>query len=389
LPDDIEYFVSNSLIQKIKTSFTERFFTEPIIIQSPGRINIIGEHTDYNDGFVLPAAINKNIVAAFEKSDSAFGEVVALDLDESCKFSPGNINPKPDGGWQNYVFGVVSELHQMGRQIGGFNLVFGGDIPKGAGLSSSAALENSIVFGLNELFHLNLSRREMIHISQRSEQNFAGVKCGIMDQFASMYGRKNKAIFLDCRSLKAEFIEMDFAGFEIILIDTGVKHRLAESSYNERRKTCEKIAKLLNVKALRDLSEDDLRALISQVSAVEYQKALYVIEENERVIKAAETIRDKNIEDLGKLLFQSHQGLRNQYKVSCAELDYLVERAKENEAVVGARMVGAGFGGCTINLVKKEKMFDFSSSIKASFKESFGKECDIYNIELSGGTERV
>ena len=377
-----------NLIHKIRTSFQQTFKTEPLMIFSPGRINIIGEHTDYNDGFVFPAAVNKGIVAAIGKSDSKSSIAFAADKKETLEFSLNQIKPLVQGSWQNYILGVVAEIQNRSKTIGNFNIVFGGDIPGGAGMSSSAALENSVVFGLNELFDLGLSKDDMILISQKAEHNYVGVKCGIMDQYASMFGIKNNALLLDCRTVKSKPFEIDFKAYELILINTNVKHSLSDSAYNDRRSVCESIAEMLNVKALRDATEHDLETIKDQVIPESYQKALYVIQENERVVKASKAIGDGDLKTLGKLIYASHNGLQNQYKVSCEELDFLVEQAKTNPNILGARMMGGGFGGCTINLVHK----NFKNKVKKIAKEyelEFKIKPSVYSIKLEDGVKII
>ncbi len=381
--------MNTTLVQHIKSSFIDKFGTKPMLVFSPGRINIIGEHTDYNEGFVFPAAVNKGIVAALQKSKSITSIVYAVNKDESVEFSLDKLKPSSEGNWENYVFGVISEIQNRNKTIGNFNIVFGGDIPGGAGMSSSAALENSVVFGLNELFNLELSKSEMILISQKAEHNYVGVKCGIMDQYASMFGIKNSALLLDCRTVQSVPFEIDFKDHELILINTNVKHTLSDSAYNDRRSVCESIAALLGIKALRDASEDDLAGIKDKVSEENYQKALYVIQENERVVKASKAIQEDDLETLGKLIYASHNGLQNQYKVSCDELDFLVEQAKLNGHVLGARMMGGGFGGCTINLIEKSESESFKAFISEAYKNKFKIECSIYSIELSDGTHLV
>jgi galactokinase len=375
-----------NLINKIKTSFQETFKTEPLMIFSPGRINIIGEHTDYNDGFVFPSAINKGIVAGIQKSDSKTSIAYAVDEDEQIEFSLDKLKSSTKGNWENYVFGVVAEIQNRSKTVGNFNIAFGGDIPVGAGMSSSAALENSVVFGLNELFDLGLTKEEMILISQKAEHNYAGVKCGIMDQYASMFGIENNALLLDCRTGTSKPYEINFEDHQLVLINTNVKHSLSDSAYNDRRSVCESISKLLKVKALRDATENDLETIRFKVSPENYQKALYVIQENNRVIKASKAIEAGNLQTLGALIYASHYGLQHQYKVSCDELDFLVDQAKLNPNVLGARMMGGGFGGCTINLVAKDQSHTFTAKASKAYKEKFGKDCSIYFVELSNGT---
>ncbi|MBD0831856.1 galactokinase [Aestuariibaculum sediminum] len=378
--------MNQSLINKVKQNFTTRFTTNPLLIFSPGRINIIGEHTDYNDGFVFPAAVNKGIVAAFEKSDSNTSSAHAIDFDETIKFSTDDISPLEKEHWGNYVLGVIAEIKKKKGDVGNFNVVFSGNIPAGSGMSSSAALENSIAFGLNSLFNLGLTKQEMILISQQAEHNYVGVKCGIMDQYASMFGIKDHALLLDCRSVEAKPFKIDFEDYELMLINTNVKHSLSDSAYNDRRSVCESISEMLNIKALRDATEADLETIKDKVSEENYQKALFVIQENQRAEQASKAMTDGDLKTLGELIYGSHNGLQHQYKVSCDELDYLVDQSKENDQILGARMMGGGFGGCTINLIAKSAVSDFKTKISKNYKNKFGKDCSIYSVELSDGT---
>lgn len=381
--------MNKKLLKEVKKSFKEQFKTKPLMVFSPGRINLIGEHTDYNEGFAFPAAINKGIALALNKSESGKSEVYALNKEELYKFKTENIKPLEHGGWRNYVLGVVAELQMIGHNIENFNSVFAGNIPGGAGMSSSAALENSFVFGLNELFELGLSKSEMILVSQKAEQNFAGVKCGIMDQYASMFGVKNSALLLDCRTVESKPFKIDFKTYKLMLINSNVKHDLSESAYNDRREVCEKVSDLLHIDALRDASKEDLDRIKDGITNEDYQKALYVINENERVKQFAKAIKTNDLEALGDLLYQSHEGLSKNYKVSCAELDFLVDRAKENPYVLGARMMGGGFGGCTINLVLKDEFKNFKKEVSKRFRATFEKDCSIYSVKLSQGTQIV
>ncbi|WP_295986792.1 galactokinase [uncultured Algibacter sp.] len=381
--------MSATLINNVKNTFIRTFKTDPLLIFSPGRINIIGEHTDYNKGFVFPAAINKGIVAAIQKSELDFSTAYALDLNGKIEFNLDKLKPLKEGRWENYVFGVVHEIQNKNKLIGNFNLVFKGNIPSGAGMSSSAALENSIVFGLNELFDLELSKHDMILISQKAEHNFVGVKCGIMDQYASMFGLKNHALLLDCRTIESQPYEIDFKDYQLMLINTNVKHSLSDTEYNDRRFACKSISKLLSVKALRDATEADLEKIIDKVTPANYQKALYVIQENSRTLKAAKAIEYGDLETLGSLIYQSHNGLSNQYKVSCHELDFLVDQAKANPNILGARMMGGGFGGCTINLIAKTQAEAFAEKVSKAYHREFNKTCSVYFIEISEGTHLV
>lgn len=381
--------MNQELIIKIKQAFKQNFESKPLIVSSPGRINLIGEHTDYNEGFVFPAAIDKGIIAAIGKSDSSICKVFALDAQEHYEFSLEDIHPIPDGNWRNYVIGVVAEIQNKGIEISAFNVVFAGDIPKGAGLSSSAALENSIVFGLNKLFNLNLTKHEMISISQKAEHNYVGVRCGIMDQYASMFGKENHALLLDCRTQEAIPYQLNFKEYGIMLINTNVSHNLVDAEYNDRRNVCEKVAKLLQVDFLRDATEDTLKQIEFKISPIEYQKALYIIQENKRVLEAAKMIETQNIEGLGRLLYEAHHGAQHQFKISCPELDFLVEQAQKHPNVVGARMMGGGFGGCTINIVEQTAMQSYGDEISERYYKKYGKQCSIYFVKLSQGTHSI
>jgi len=381
--------MSHTLIKEVQEEFVNHFSIDPLLIFSPGRINIIGEHTDYNGGFVFPAAVDKGIAAALQKSDSGISTAVALDLGSIIEFELDQIKPSRMGSWENYVFGVVAEIQNRNKIIGDFNIIFKGNIPGGAGMSSSAALENSVVYGLNELFELGLSKHEMILISQKAEHNYVGVKCGIMDQYASMFGIKDHALLLDCRTVESTSYKIDFKEHQLILINTNVKHSLSDSAYNDRRSACESVSELLGVESLRDASESDLEKIINDITPENYQKALYVIQEIERTQKAAHAISNDDLATLGSLLYASHDGLQHQYKVSCQELDFLVQQAKNNKHVLGARMMGGGFGGCTINLIARDHVESFTESASNAYKKNFGHECSVYQVELSDGTHIV
>ncbi|MCL4134851.1 UNVERIFIED_CONTAM: hypothetical protein GTU68_031096 [Idotea baltica] len=381
--------MSAQLIKDVKSVFKEIFNADPILIFSPGRINIIGEHTDYNDGFVFPAAVDKGIAAAIQKSKSNTSTAYALDMDSKIEFQLDKLKPSKEGSWENYVFGVVAEIQNRNKIVGNFNIVFKGNIPGGAGMSSSAALENSVVFGLNELFNLGLSKHDMILISQKAEHNYVGVNCGIMDQYASMFGIEDHALLLDCRTIESKPYKIDFKDHQLMLINTNVKHSLSDSAYNERRSACESISKLLGIKALRDATEADLETIKDKVTPANYQKALYVIQENNRAEKASKAMEANDLETLGALIYESHEGLSNQYKVSCDELDFLVDQAKANKNVLGARMMGGGFGGCTINLVHKDHAKSFGETASKAYEKQFDKACSVYFIKLSQGTHIV
>lgn len=381
--------MEHSLIKKVSENFNKIFKKQPILVFSPGRINLIGEHTDYNDGFVFPAAVDKGMVLALQKSDTNKSSVFALNLEEFYEFDLASLLRISPGGWQNYIIGVAEELKRRGAQLQNFNAVFAGNIPSGAGMSSSAALENSFVLGLNELFDLGLSKREMVLVSQSAEHNHVGVECGIMDQYASMFGVENCALLLDCRTIESETFKIDFGAYELMLINTNVKHDLSESAYNDRRSVCEMIAAKLNVDALRDVTEALLQTIKSEVSTEDYNKALYILEENARVLAFSEAIKTADLQALGILLYESHSGLRNMYEVSCDELDFLVDNTKDNPNILGARMMGGGFGGCTINLISTAAKEGFKNEISKAYRLKFGKACSVYSVTLSNGTRII
>jgi len=375
---------------KILQKFKELFSSNPVLVRSPGRINLIGEHTDYNDGFVFPAAIDKEIVFAMGKNNVRKFRFFALDLDEYFEMDVEQLSISTVS-WANYLLGVIAQYQKENNKITGFDCVFGGDIPLGAGLSSSAALENGVAFAINHLYNFNKTAREMAFISQKAEHEYAGVNCGIMDQFASMNGKKNQALKLDCRSLDFEYANINLEGYSIVLCDTKVKHSLASSAYNERRKECETGVKILqnydeNIKALRDVTLSLLEKHKKDFDKTVYNRCKYVIEENNRVIKAFEALQNNDLKTLGKLMYQSHLGLQHEYEVSCRELDILFDFSFNADEVIGARMMGGGFGGCTINLVKKEKINNFMEEITKHYYQKTKKLIEIYTVDIVDGT---
>ncbi len=370
--------------------FEELFKKNPLLIRSPGRINLIGEHTDYNDGFVFPAAINKEIHFAVAKNDINRFRFYALDLHESFEMKVEDLS-KSDTSWANYILGVAAQYKKAGYELEGVDCVFGGDIPLGAGLSSSAAIENGFAFALKEILKAPVSKIQMIKMAQKAEHEYAGVMCGIMDQFASMTGKKDHAIKLDCRSLDFEYANIDLHGYEILLVNTNVKHELASSEYNTRRAECETGVQILqkydnNITALRDVSLSLLQEHREEIDPIVYKRCEFVIKENLRVEDAFSALAKDDIKALGALMFQSHEGLRDDYDVSCKELDLLFDMAKKSNDVIGSRMMGGGFGGCTINIVKKEKMNLFSESIKNEYAKITGLEPEIYSVKITDGT---
>ncbi|WP_156305668.1 galactokinase [Sphingobacterium endophyticum] len=380
--------------EQIRSRFKELYGEVPTLIsKSPGRINIIGEHTDYNEGFVLPTAIDKAVYVALQKRDDNEIHLFAEDFNERFEIELDNVAPT-DRGWPNYILGVVHQLRERGYSLSGFNLYIDGDIPVGAGLSSSAAVECATAFGLNELFGFGIDRVSIAKIGQLAEHTYAGVMCGIMDQFASVLSKENHVVRLDCRDLTYTYVPLELGDYEIVLLNTNVKHSLASSAYNDRRNSCEKAVSLVksknpDVKSLRDVSPAMLDEMVKGVDSDSYVKARFVIEENERLARACEEMSKGDIPAMGKQMFRAHEGLSKEYEVSCAELDFLVDHAKAFEEVVGARMMGGGFGGCTINIVKKGFGQQLVDSLSPAYKEKFNLELTAIFVKTDNGSELV
>jgi galactokinase len=380
-------------IQKLRDQFKTLFNSEPLLVRSPGRVNIIGEHTDYNEGFVLPAAIDKAIYIGIGKREDHLISLYAQDYKQSHEVDLASLAPT-DKHWPNYILGMVDQLQKKGYTIGGFNLVIDGDVPLGAGLSSSAAVECATAYGLNKLFELSVEKIELVKMAQLAEQTFAGVMVGIMDQFASMFGKKDHVIKLDCRSLEYEYVPLDLKGIKILLLNTNVKHSLASSEYNTRRKQCEQgVAwvkeKHPHVKSLRDVTMKMLEEQVASKDKIIFNRCKYVVEENSRLLEGCEDLKAGNIEALGKKMFRTHEGLSKEYEVSCKELDYLVEYVKENPAVLGARMMGGGFGGCTINLIKEEAIDSLVEKISKDYQQAMNLELSAYIAGIENGSSVV
>lgn len=374
-------------------TFKKHFPSNPILIKSPGRVNLIGEHTDYNDGFVLPAAIDKAIYLAISKNRLNTIRAIALDLKESVEIDLNQLQ-SPEKQWANFIKGVIVELKAIGKLVSGFDVVFAGDIPIGAGLSSSAALEGGLLTGLNELFSLELTKTEMARLGQLTEHNHIGVHCGIMDQFINLHGEKGKALKLDCRTLKYELYPIDTSDLNIVLCNSKVSHNLASSEYNVRREQCEEGVQTLKkydnqIKNLRDVPLELLEKSKNELSTLVYQRCKFVLEENERVHNACNHLQEDDLIAFGKRMFESHHGLSKEYEVSCEELDILVELAKTQEGVLGSRMMGGGFGGCTINLVRKNHVQEFEQFIKDEYKKLTDIQAEVYVTTIGDGTSIV
>ena len=372
---------------KIKNEFKQRFGTEGVLYVAPGRFNLIGEHTDYNGGFVFPGAIDKFIMAEIKPNDTDKVRVYSVDIDEYCEFGL-NEEDAPAQQWARYIFGVCREIIKRGGVVKGFDAVFAGNVPLGAGLSSSAALESCFANALNELFNDNkFPKMELAKIGQSTEHNYCGVNCGIMDQFASIHGKKDNLMRLDCRSGDFEYFPFKLDGYRLVLVDSRVKHELVDSPYNKRRESCERVAATLGVDTLRDADMAMLDAAKDKISEEDYKRAKYVIEEKQRVLDVCDALVAGDYETVGRCMYGTHEGMSKLYEVSCEELDYLNDIAKEC-GVAGSRIMGGGFGGCTVNLVKDELYDNFIETAKVKFNEKYGHEPKIYPVIVSDGARR-
>lgn len=372
---------------KVDNKFQELFDTTGVFYTSPGRINLIGEHTDYNGGFVFPGAIDKGMIAEIKPNGTGKVRAFAIDLNDYAEFGLTE-EDAPKASWARYIFGVCRETIKRGGNIQGFDTVFAGDVPLGAGMSSSAALESTYAFALNELFDLGIDKFELAKIGQSTEHNYCGVNCGIMDQFASVFGKENCLIRLDCRSLEYEYFPFEPKGYKLVLLDSAVKHELVDSPYNKRRESCERVANTLGVPSLRDAEMADLNAHKGEITEEDFKRAEYVIGEKQRVLDVCDALKRGDYETVGKKMYETHEGLSKYYEVSCEELDYLNDIAKEC-GVTGSRIMGGGFGGCTINLVKDELHDAFIETAKKKFAEKYGHEPKVYDVIISDGARRV
>lgn len=373
---------------KIKKIFSERFGGEGELFASAGRVNLIGEHTDYNGGFVFPGAIDKVIMADIRPNGTDKVRAYSVDIDDYAEFGL-NEEDAPEQGWARYIFGVCREIQKRGFKVEGFDTVFAGNVPLGAGLSSSAALESCFANALNDIFNEGkIDRFELARIGQSTEHNYCGVKCGIMDQFASVFGKKGNLMRLDCRSMEFEYFPFNPENYELVLVDSRVKHELKDSPYNKRRESCERVAAKLGVETLRDADAEGLERIKDEISAEDYSRAKFVIEEKERVLAVCDALNAGDYETVGQKMYETHAGLSKDYEVSCEELDFLNDVAKEL-GVTGSRIMGGGFGGCTINLVKKDLHDKFVTEVVARFNEKYGHEPKIYDVVISDGARKL
>lgn len=379
---------------QLKKLFQDQFNQVPLVVKSPGRVNIIGEHTDYNCGFVLPAAIDKAVYAAVSLREDRMINLVATDLDETFSILIDDIKPLSDLSWPNYILGAAAQFQKIGLLKKGFNAIITSDVPIGAGLSSSAALECSIIFALNELLQTGLDKLTMVKMAQKAEHEFAGVMCGIMDQFASMFGRKDHVIKLDCDTLAYEYIPFKLQGIKVLLLNTNVKHSLASSEYNIRRKECETAVEWIKeqmpgVQSLRNVKEDMIDQYVSSRSQLIAMRSRYIVQEIERLNTGCLDLQKGDIQAFGKKMFATHDGLSSMYAVSCKELDWLVNYVSASESVIGARMMGGGFGGCTINLIKEEAIDQLIAEITPAYEKEMNLPLTYYVASIENGTEII
>ena len=365
------------------------------VYASPGRINLIGEHTDYNGGFVFPGAVDKGIMAEVRPNGTDTIMCYSIDLKDRVEFKVDDPQG-PHTSWARYIYGIVQEMRKLGVDVKGFNTAFAGDVPLGAGMSSSAALESCFAFALNDLFGDNkVSKWDMVLAGQATEHNYCGVKCGIMDQFASVFGQAGKLMRLDCRSREFEYFPFNPEGYKLVLLDSKVKHELASSAYNDRRHSCENVVATLQkkytdkkIETLRDADWAMLESVKGEVSEEDYLRATFVLGEKDRVLAVCDALEKGDYETVGKKMYETHHGLSKEYEVSCEELDYLNELAKENN-VTGSRIMGGGFGGCTINLVKEELYDTFVANASEKYEAKYGRKPGVYNVVIGDGSRKI
>lgn len=383
--------MNDVLIHKTTAYFQNAFGATPeTVVLSPGRINIIGEHIDYNDGYVLPAAIDKIICFAFKKNGTNTTKIIAIDLDDEFEINLTETPQLNEKVWTNYLRAVINQLKINGFVFEGFDCVFSSNIPVGSGLSSSAALECGFLFGINELFNLNIKPIDIALMGQKAE-HWVGINCGIMDQFSSVMGLENKVIKIDCRTLEFEYHKADFSDYSLILFDSNVKHSLFTSAYNRRREECEEGLAIIKkhfpqVNSYRDCTESQVLSLRDKMSDDVFKRSHFVVKEINRVIKACVALDKGDIKGLGQLMFETHEGLSSEYEVSCAELDFLVNTLKTEKSVVGSRLMGGGFGGCTINLIQKGYEEEIKDKLTQQYLDAFGIELKIYDVKIGNGT---
>lgn len=378
----------------IQTKFVEIFNKEPLMVRAPGRINLIGEHTDYNEGFVMPAAIDREIIFGISRSNDSRSFFYSINYGERFEVDLTKPQPVDRPRWANYLLGVLYRYIEKGYSVRPFYCAFGGNVPLGAGMSSSAAMECGFALALSEVNQLNVPKREMITIAQWAEHHYAGVQCGIMDQFASVMGKEGHVIVLDCRSLTHQYSPLNLKDYGIVLCDTKVKHSLVDSEYNARRKECEAGVAILcghypEVKSLRDVSVAMLEKHRDQFQGKIFNRCFYVVTEIDRVQKASQDLEKGDLKAFGEKMYQTHEGLSDLYEVSCEELDFLVKEARQFKEVPGSRMMGGGFGGCTISLVRNDFAEQFIGHMKGKYSKKFAIDMATYQVKVVEGVSRA
>ena len=385
----------NQLQDTVNQVFIENFNQKPMLVRSPGRVNLIGEHTDYNGGFVLPAATDKAAYLAINPSDSEKSTWISIDMDEKIEVDFNAIAELPNHRWANYIFGVIEQFQKRGIKVQPFNCVMAGDVPIGSGMSSSAALESAVGFAINEMNQVGLDKKQLSKLVQQAENEFIGVNCGIMDMFASIHGKENNVMRLDCETLEFQYFPLNLDDYKIVLFDTGVKHNLVESEYNLRRQQCEEGLAFFrkhfdeSVKNLSQVPLSWLQSSRSQLNPVVYNRCQYVVEENQRILSACEDLQAGKLAAFGIKMTATHEGLRNLYEVSCPELDFLVDAVWHEKSVLGSRMMGGGFGGCTINLIKADAIDELYARLSVNYKEKTGIDLKIYSVVTADGTSLI
>lgn len=382
----------NDGTQNVTSRFREKYQAAPVLFFSPGRINLLGEHVDYNDGYVMPAAINMGVYYAIAPNSTATINFYSIDFDES--FSAPVTGVQKNGGWKNYVLGVVDQFLKLGKDLTGFDCVFAGDIPVGAGMSSSAAVEAGLAFALNDVFGFGMNRKELALLCQRAEHTYPGVQCGIMDMYASLNGKKDHVLLLDCRNITHDYFPLQLDGYRIVLLNSKVHHSLASGEYNVRRQYCEEgmsvLKKELSIQSFRDIDDAaDLLRCKDLLRPEVFACCKYVVEEIGRTQKGAALLQQNDLAGFGKLMFETHEGLSKLYKVSCAEIDFLAGLAMADKNVLGARLMGGGFGGCTINIIKEEAVNDFVEEAGTAYQKAFGILPEAYIMQTADGTRRL
>ena len=383
-------------IEFVRSRFIKHFDgTTGAVYASPGRINLIGEHTDYNGGFVFPGAVDKGMVAEIKPNGTNLVKAYSIDLKDYVEFGL-NEEDAPRASWARYIFGVCREMIKRGVEVKGFNTAFAGDVPLGAGMSSSAALESTYAYALNDLFGDNrIDKFELAKVGQATEHNYCGVKCGIMDQFASVFGKAGCLMRLDCRSREFEYFPFKPDGYRLVLLDSVVKHQLAGSPYNDRRNSCENVVRHIAAKhpegkfeTLRDCTWEQLEEVKAEVGEEDYKRAKFVLGEKDRVLAVCDALNEGDYEKVGELMYKTHEGLSRDYEVSCEELDFLNDLAKEC-GVTGSRIMGGGFGGCTINLVRNDLYNQFIATAKEKFNAKYGHEPKVYDVVIGDGSRKI